>query len=52
MIDFVTADWCYACKTVYPQVKKISNKTGIKIKFINYDELDEPEKDKYNHYQL
>jgi ribonucleoside-diphosphate reductase beta chain len=47
MIDFVSAEWCYACKTVYPSIEKISNKTGIKINFINYDELDEPEKDKY-----
>ncbi len=38
-IMFFTAPWCAGCKTLKPQVDKMTAGTGIEVEYIDVDEV-------------
>ena len=44
-IVYIGASWCAPCKTVKPLAEVLAHKFGVPITFLDYDEMEEAEKD-------
>ncbi len=44
-IEYIGATWCAPCKTVKPLATVLAHKFTIPITFVDYDEMEEVEKD-------
>jgi thiol-disulfide isomerase/thioredoxin len=42
---YIGASWCAPCKTVKPLAEVLAHKFGVPITFLDYDEMEEAEKD-------
>lgn len=44
-IEYIGALWCAPCRTVKPVAELLAHKFGVPIVFLEYDELEETDKD-------
>lgn len=44
-IEYIGASWCAPCRTVKPLVSAMAHKFSVPITFIDYDEMEDAEKD-------
>jgi thiol-disulfide isomerase/thioredoxin len=44
-IQYIGASWCGPCKTVKPFAELLAHKFSVPIAFLDYDEMEETEKD-------
>lgn len=44
-IEYIGATWCGPCKTVKPVAEVLAHKFAVPIAFLDYDEMEEEEKD-------
>ncbi len=44
-IEYIGALWCAPCRTVKPVAELLAHKFGVPITFLDYDELEEEERD-------
>lgn len=45
ILRYYGADWCGACKKAHPQVLNVANRYGISVVDVDYDMLEDAEKD-------
>jgi thiol-disulfide isomerase/thioredoxin len=44
-VEYIGASWCGPCKTVKPVAELLAHKFSVPIAFLDYDEMEEEEKD-------